>query len=122
MAEELTRLRLEKGLSQQEMVDVIRRFHPKFGKPELSKCEHSDDYGVKLGKKVINALYREFAPELLPSVIKKRDGHHRLTKRIECRLEDEEYDELLELIGDQTMQDWLADMVRQNLKRKGSDI
>ncbi len=113
VADELRKLRLGKKLSQQQIVDVIRRDHPKFDKTTLSKAERGDEYGVIIKRAALDALYRKFAPEMLPVAKRDRGGKHNLSKSIFCRLPPEEKDELLKNLGDQTVQDWLAEMVRQ---------
>ena len=122
MVNELRDLRLAKKIPGDRIVEIVRQYHPKFDKTVLSKCEHGEAYGVRIGRKALNALYSEFAPELLPKVQRERNGRHRLTKRISCRLEDEEHAALSQQIdadGYETVQDWLADMVGQYLNTKG---
>ncbi len=120
VADELRELRLRKQLSQQQIVEVIRLYHPKFDKTTLSKAERGDDYGVIIKRKALDALYRVFAPELLPAAKKDRGGHHRLRKSILCRLPDYEHAELLQNLGDETVQEWLAETVcmYNEIKRK----
>jgi len=123
IADELRELMHAKKLSQHQVVEVVKRFHPKFDKTVVTKCCRDNDYGVNIKRAALNALYREYAPELLPKAKKQRDGRHRLTARITGRLEDEEMAALLEIIGEKTIQEWLTDIVRQQIKeRKANEI
>ncbi|NMD01851.1 MAG: hypothetical protein GYA71_01105 [Bacteroidales bacterium] len=101
------------------MVEVVRGIYPKYDKTMQSKCERGDEYGVQLRPDGMKALLEKFAPERLA---KKGDGH-RLTCRISCRLEDDEYADLLHYVkidGFDTMQAWLTYMVRRYIKRRRS--
>ncbi len=119
MAEELRELRISKNLPAKEMVEVVRGIYPKYDKTMQSKCERGNEYGIQIKQDAMNALLAKFAPELL-NAKKKNDGH-RLTSRISCRLEDEEYKALKEIIkedGFDTMQEWLASKIRAFIKNK----
>ena len=62
-------------------------------------------------------------PEALTKARKKKDCH-RLTCRISCRLETEEYAKLKRLVeaeGYGTMQDWLVARIRKYIKDGDSD-
>lgn len=120
MDNELRKLRLSRNIPAAVIVECIRRFHPKFDKTMLSRCERSDVYGEHISREVMDALYREFAPELVPSVKWRRQGRHRHTKVIFCRLPDSDHAELLERIaaaGYKTIQDWMTDMVRKYISK-----
>lgn len=121
MPNELRALRQSRNIPAPKMVAVVKRFHSTFDGPMLSKCENSDKYGVRISRKALDALYREFAPDMIPSVKRKRDGRHRLTKRVSGRLENSEHAALLEQIkaaGYATTQDWVTDMARQYIKKQ----
>lgn len=120
MAEELRKLRLDRKIPAKDMVEIIQQFHPKFDKTVLSKCEHGEEYGVRIRRDALNALYEKFAPDLLAAAKKERGGRHRLTKRIACRLKDDEYAALLAIIEQsdyETVQDWLTDKVRRYISK-----
>lgn len=60
-----------------------------------------------------------------PAQKQTRHGKHRLTKRISCRLTDEDYENLLRFThedGFEKMQDWLTNVARQYIKRKQYDV
>ena len=104
------------------MVAVVQQHYPKFDKTTLSKCEHDEAYGVQISRKALDALYEEYAPDMLQKVKRERDGRHRLTKRIACRLEDADHAALLKRIeadGYETTQDWLVDQVHRYMETKG---
>ena len=120
MAKELRSLRLDKQIPAKDMVAVVRALYPKYDKTVQSKCENGEAYGVDLRPDALEALYRAFTPERLEPPRRTRHGQHRLTRRISCRLEDEDYaalQQLIEASGYATMQDWLTDVI-QGLLRK----
>ena len=106
-----------RGIERAEIVEFIRRYHPKFDKTMLSRCEQSDVYGEQISREVMDALYAKFAPEMLPQVKWRRQGRHKLPKSIYCRLSDSDHERLLahiELDGDfETVQDWMTAQVRE---------
>lgn len=120
MANELRTLRLSKNIPAKDIVAAIQKRYPAFDKTMLSKSEHGAKYGVSLRRDALDALIDEFAPETREAVQHQRNGRHKLTRRIACRLEDDVYAALLQQIradGYQTTQDWLSDMVAQYLSR-----
>lgn len=125
MLNELRELRLSKKIPAKEMVEVIQRYHPKFDKTMLSKCERGEDYGIHIKRAALDALYEKFAPELLPVVKKNRNGRHRLTKLVICRLEDADYvalQQLIEASDYETTQDWMANLIRSCLRHNEKSI
>lgn len=121
MADDLRKLRLRCQLPAKEMVAVVQKLYPKYDKTMQSKCERSAEYGVDLRPDAMEALYRRFDPGALVARQRKKNSGHRLTCRISCRLEDEDYRALQQHIqadGYKTMQDWLTDMVRQYVQEK----
>ena len=116
-------LRISKNLPAKDMVLTVRTLYPKFDKMLQSKCEHGEEYGIDLKTKAMDALLAKYAPELLTQVKHRRDGCHRLKCKVSCRLEDDEYAELVKRIkedGFDTMQAWLAFKIRAYLKSKPS--
>lgn len=114
----------KQGISGAQMVDVVRRVCPKFDKTLISKCRNPD-YGVQLREEPAKALRQEFLP-LLANISenpqKKRDSSgHKLTKRIQCRLPDDEFEALQQRIktdGYQTVQEWGKAMVKRYLEER----
>lgn len=120
MVSDLRELRLRCQLPAKEMVAVVQELYPKYDKTMQSKCERGAEYGVDLRTDAMEALYRRFNPAALAAQKRKKNSGHRLTCRISCRLEDEDYRALQQHIradGYQTMQDWLTDTVRQYIER-----
>lgn len=118
MSDELRALRLAKNIPVKEMVEVIRPLYPKYDKTVQSKCENGNSYGVQLRPDAMAALYKAFDPDALTRKLKSKD-QHRLTCRVSCRLETEEYVKLKRLVeaeGYGTMQDWLAARIRKYIK------
>lgn len=116
MAEELRELRVSKQIPAKDMVAIVQKLYPKYDKTVQSKCENGESYGVSIRPDAMKALYEQFAPERLEAPKRTRHGQHRLTCRISCRLEDEDYKALQQLIaasGCATVQDWLTGIVRE---------
>ena len=130
MANELFDLRTSKGIPAKDMVNVVRAIYPRFDKPLLSKCQHPELYGVELLNDAMDALRREYhvtavamptegAPAIATS--KPKRDHHRRSRRIYCRLEDEDYLMLRECIredGYKTVQAWMEHVIRYYIKRR----
>lgn len=132
--DDLRELRISKQLPAKDMVSVVRDIYPKYDKTMQSKCERGSEYGVQLKQDAMTALLTKFAPERLknspmpqpppgesPKIAKKKVDGHRLTCRISCRLEDDEYKALKEYVkteGFDTMQAWLTHKVRQYIRNK----
>lgn len=117
--EKLKELRLSQQIPAKDMVEVVRRLYPKYDKTVQSKCENGDVYGVMIRPDAMNALYDAFALE--PPAPPKKDKR-RLTCRISARLETADYERLQQLIkadGYKTMQDWIADVVRERIRKAG---
>lgn len=115
MAEELRKLRVSKQIPAKDMVAVVQTLYPKYDKTVQSKCENGETYGVSIRPDAMKALYERFAPERLEPPKRTRHGQHRLTCRISCRLENEDYEALQQLIeasGCATVQEWLTGIVR----------
>ena len=120
MDEELRDLRITKQLAGKDIVAVVQKMYPKFDKTMLSKSEQGNKYGVTIRRDAMDALIEAFAPNEKATIKKRRAGGHRLTRRITCRLENEEYDLLQQVIkadGYKTTQDWLTEIVRQHIYR-----
>lgn len=109
MSNELRDLRLSSGIPAPEIAEAIRGVFPKFDRHLLSKCEHPDDYGVKLLPRGMDA-----ARALVPGWKPKKKDTHRNTFRIYCRMDEATYTALIGQIrrdGFKTVQDWMLDQV-----------
>lgn len=112
-AKTIRQLRQELNIPVKDIVEVIKPLYPKFDKVMQSKAEN-EEYGVELRRDAVEAVYRKFAPERLT----KNDGH-KLTCRISCRLEPEDYEKLKQLAQQQgfsTMQNWLSATIKKCLE------
>lgn len=78
MSDKLRELRRTKQIPAKEIVAVIQRLYPKYDKVALSKCENGDTYGVEIKPDALDAVYAEFAPELLEAHSKPKKTDHRL--------------------------------------------
>lgn len=117
-------LRVTKKIPAKDMIDLVREHYPKYDKALQSKCEHGDEYGIDIRSDAMDALLAKFAPEQLEAEKRRRNGGHRLTKRIMCRLEDEDYSALVQYItadGYTDMNAWLVTTVRSYLAEKRKD-
>ena len=123
MAEELRELRITKQIPAKDMVAVVQSLYPKYDKTVQSKCENGETYGVTIRPDAMKALYKRFAPEHLERPKRTRHGQHRLTCRISCRLGNEDYKALQQLIeasGCATVQDWLTGIVQKLIVEGGN--
>ena len=112
-------LRISKKLVAGDMVDTVRLLYPKYDKSLQAKCENGDKYGVDLKPQAMDALLAKYAPELLEKERHRRDGRHRLKRKVMCRLEDYEYDALIAKIKEDqlgTVQNALTWLIRNYLK------
>lgn len=117
-------LRVTKKIPAKDMIDLVREHYPKYDKALQSKCEHGDEYGIDIRSDAMDTLLAKFAPEQLEAKKRRRNGGHRLTKRIMCRLEDEDYSALVQYItadGYTDMNAWLVSTVRSYLAEKRKD-
>lgn len=117
-------LRVTKKIPAKDMIDLVREHYPKYDKALQSKCEHGDEYGIDIRSDAMDALLAKFAPEQLEAEKRRRNGGHRLTKRIMCRLEDEDYSALVQYItadGYTDMNAWLVSTVHSYLAEKRKD-
>ena len=117
-------LRVTKKIPAKDMIDLVREHYPKYDKALQSKCEHGEEYGIDIRSDAMDALLAKFAPEQLEAEKHRRNGGHRLTKRIMCRLEDDDYSALVQYItadGYTDMNAWLVSTVRSYLAEKRKD-
>lgn len=131
MPNELLDMRVSQDIPAKEMVDIVRAIYPRFDKPLLSKCQHHELYGIDLRDDAMAVLRKKYpAPtvatptdveEAEPPMQQPKRDTHRLTCRVSCRLEDDEYEALRRYVkadGYDTMQAWLAHTVRRYIKRR----
>ena len=111
----LRELRVSRGIPAKEIVSVVRQLYPRFDAPTLSKVE-STEYGTELPADAVKLIYETFAPEFVPLLRQPKPDPRRLTCRVSCRLEDEDYMLLMERIqadGAPTTQAWLSNLIHK---------
>ena len=116
----LHELRLKKEIRPLDMVNIVRRYYPRYDKHLQNKCEHSSLYGIRLCDDAMDALIKRYAPEDL--VPEKKPENRNLPCRISCRMTAGDYTLLMDRIradGFQTTQDWLLSHLRRYLNLKG---
>lgn len=116
----LRELRTTKDLEAKDLVDTVKALYPRFDKTLESKCEH-EEYGIDLKRQAMDALLIRYAPELIEAERRRRDGNHKLRRRVSCRLTETEYADLMKQIkadGFDTTQAWLAFNIRHYLKKR----
>lgn len=117
----LRELREDKGIPPKELVKDIKALYPRFDRPLLTKAEHGDEYGVDLRRDAVEMLAGKYGIPLDRAIPEKREDSHRLRCKIACRLEDDDYNDLLQFIhedGFEQMQAWLTFRVRKYLNQK----
>ncbi len=112
-------LRLSKELPVADLVATVKELYPKYDRQLQSKCEHGEVYGIQLRTNAWDKLLAKYAPDILEREKHRRDGCHRLKCKVSCRLETNEYADLMKRIredGFDTTQAWLTFMIRKYLK------
>ena len=114
----LREIRDKSGASTQTVISIVQRRHPKYDKTLQSKCEHTELYGVQLADDSMKDLRRELTPEEEKKAAWVRQGRHRLTNSVSCRLskeENERFRKIAKQSGDGTVQSYLAEMIRDRI-------
>lgn len=115
----LRELRVTNKIPADELVKEVRKIFPKYDKTLQSKCERTEEYAVELCRKALDALLEKYDTELLDKAKKMRNGYHKLTKQVTCRLDDETYDVLQsikEREGYETVQAFMTDKIINYIK------
>lgn len=73
-----------------ELVDAVQTIYPQFDKSLLSKAKNAERYGVEICGDALKHLWLTYAPEEYAKRKRHSDGH-KLTKRLQCRVDDETY-------------------------------
>lgn len=113
----LRRIREDSGAAPAAIIAIVQRRHPKYDKTLQSKCERTELYGVQLAEDSMKDLRRELTPEEEKKAAWVRQGRHRLTASVSCRLSDEECERFREIArqSGNTMQAYLSTMIRDHL-------
>ena len=118
-------LRVSEKLSAKELVEYIKELCPGYDQALQHKCEHGRKYGITLRREAFNAVAEKFFPDRIKEIRRKRNGGHKLTKHIQCRLPDETYEKMLFFIdraGYSTVQDWLTVIVQRYIAQEEKHI
>ena len=105
--------------SSRELVEEIQTLYPKFDKTVLCKAKNPEAYGVELCDEALKHLWQTYAPEEYAKRKRQSDGH-RLTKRLQCRLEDDLYERFIEKSradGYSNSNDCITDLIRDYLNK-----
>ena len=88
---DLRDLRQKKELTVKDIVAVLQPEFPGFDKTVNSKAENPHKYGVTLYYKAIDIILRRYAPEVLAKEKRRRNGYHKLTATLFCRVDTDTY-------------------------------
>lgn len=111
---DLRGLRQNKNVSAKDVINLVCSMYPGYDKTLNSKCENGDKYGITLKIKAQNAIILEFAPELMEKEKRRRQGYHKLTATVFCRVDSETHQRLREKIikeGWTSIQSWLTEII-----------
>ena len=78
-----------------ELVDAVQTIYPRFDKSLLSKAKNAERYGVEICGDALKHLWLTYAPEEYAKRKRQSDGH-KLTKRLQCRVDENLYEEFIE--------------------------
>ena len=117
-------MRNSKNLLAADIVECVKKLYPAFDETLESKCENSK-WGVTLRSDAFYEVVRVLFPNKMKEIQRRRNGGHKFTKRIQCRLSDEEYEKLMFFIdraGYTTVQEWLAVIVKRYIAQEEKHI
>lgn len=78
-----------------ELVDAVQTIYPRFDKSLLSKAKNAERYGVEICGDALKHLWLTYAPEEYAKRKRQSDGH-KLTRRLQCRVDENLYEEFIE--------------------------
>lgn len=111
---DLRDLRQEKNIQAKDIVELLRRDYPGFDKMLNSKVENGEKYGITLRWQAIDIVLRKYAPEKLTREKRRRNGYHKLTASLSCRVDNDTYSRFkaaMKKAGYDTVQDALTELV-----------
>ena len=88
---DLRDLRQKKELTVKDIIAVLQPEFPGFDKTVNSKAENPHKYGVTLYYKAIDIILHKYAPEMLAKEKCRRNGYHKLTAMLSCRVDNDTY-------------------------------
>lgn len=119
----LQRLRVERGISVRDMVEVVAAIYPRYDKVLHSKCEHGEEYGIRLRADAERTLREHFA-------LRGPEGARRPRRskpyRVQVRLTETAYRLLQQAISRSgaTVQDliegWILDYIKNSEVKEGA--
>lgn len=118
---DLRSLRQKKNISAKDIIELVRSMFPGFDKTLHSKCENGDKYGITLKISAQNAIIMKHAPELMEKEKRRRQGNHKLTATVFCRVDNETHRKLHDKIRNEgwtSVQSWLTEIILEYLGGK----
>ena len=94
-----------------ELVDAVQTIYPRFDKSLLSKAKNAERYGVEICGDALKHLWLTYAPEEYAKRKRNSDGH-KLTRRLQCRVDDETYEAFMRKCKDNGFKDANECLVR----------
>lgn len=119
---DLKDFRRDKDIPAREIIAEVRAIYPSYDKMLQSKCENGEKYGIMLRFKAVDAVIKRFAPEKYEAIKKRRQGGHKLTATVFCRVDAETHRKLraaIDKAGYPSVQAWVAEKVLDFIKEKG---
>ena len=104
-----------------ELVDAVQTIYPRFDKSLLSKAKNAERYGVEICGDALKHLWLTYAPEEYAKRKRNSDGHI-LTRRLQCRVDEETYQQVrykCEMDGFKDVNEFLYRLVRLYLSLSG---
>ena len=117
---DLQELRRKKNLSVKSVIEILRPAFPGFDKVIYSKAENPQKYGITLYYKAMDIFLMKFAPEMLEKEKRRRNGGHKLTATVMCRVDNATHTQLRAAItrdGYSSVQSWLTEIVLNYIKK-----
>ena len=122
MGYDLRRLRSVASVPMAELVETVRKDHPKMDKPLMSKCMNPEAYGVTLIPPVVRTLAQKYDAEGWQK--RRRTENRTMPCSIRCRMTEQEYARLMKKLkadGFKTAQEWAHKMLLDYINAKGAD-
>ena len=113
---DLRDLRQRKELTVKDIIAVLQPEFPGFDKTANSKVEKPGYYGISLCLRAIDIVLRTYAPEMLEKEKRRRNGNHKLTATLFCRVDNdtaERFKAAAKKAGYQTVQAAMTDLTLQ---------
>jgi len=112
-------LRIENNLKSADIVAAAKTVCPSFDKAMLSKVENGGKYGISIKPEIMNAIIKLCVPDSSEVIKRRIRGGNYLSKRVQCRLGNGDYERLQQRLKDSkydTMQDYLYSLIKKDIK------